>query len=62
MVAGIRTPAPVNEYSKNDQSKKFTTLEKQMPRVYKELFSIQKKLERHYRDMQDIEFTVEKVV
>lgn len=60
VVAGIRTPAPVNEYSKNDQSKHLPTLEKTMPTLYKELFDYQKKLERHYKDMQDIEFTIEK--
>jgi pyruvate,orthophosphate dikinase len=60
VVAGTRTPAPVNEYSKNEQSKQFTTLEKLMPSLYKELFSYQKKLEQHYKDMQDIEFTIEK--
>lgn len=62
VVAGIRTPAPVNEYSKNEQSKHFTTLEKLMPALYKELYGYQKKLEKHYRDMQDIEFTIEKGV
>ena len=62
VVAGIRTPAPVNEYSKNDQSKHLPTLEKTMPIVYKELFAIQSKLEKHYKDMQDIEFTIEKGV
>ncbi len=60
VVAGIRTPAPINEYSKNDQSKHLPTLEKLMPVVYKQLFDIQKKLEKHYHDMQDIEFTIEK--
>lgn len=60
VVAGIRTPAPVNEYSKNAQSKQFKSLEKTMPALYKELFSYQKRLEQHYRDMQDIEFTIEK--
>ena len=60
VVAGIRTPAPVNEYSKNAQSKQFKTLEKIMPSLYKELFSYQKRLEQHYKDMQDIEFTIEK--
>jgi pyruvate,orthophosphate dikinase len=60
VVAGIRTPAPVNEYSMNAQSKHFTSLEKLMPSLYKELFGYQKKLERHYKDMQDIEFTIEK--
>ncbi len=60
VVAGTRTPAPVNEYSKNDQSKQFTTLEKLMPVLYKELYGYQKRLEQHYKDMQDIEFTIEK--
>lgn len=59
VVAGTRTPAPVNEYSKNAQSKQFKTLEKTMPSLYKELFSYQKRLEQHYKDMQDIEFTIE---
>ncbi len=60
VVAGIRTPAPVNEYSMNDQSKHFTSLEKLMPALYNELNSYQKRLEQHYKDMQDIEFTIEK--
>ncbi|MCX5677495.1 MAG: pyruvate, phosphate dikinase [Candidatus Omnitrophica bacterium] len=60
VVAGIRTPAPLNQYSKNDQSKQFTTLEKLMPALYKELDSIRKRLEKHYKDMQDIEFTIER--
>ena len=60
VVAGTRTPAPVNEYSMNDQSKHFTSLEKLMPGLYKELYGYQKRLEKHYKDMQDIEFTVEK--
>ncbi|HTS43104.1 MAG TPA: pyruvate, phosphate dikinase, partial [Puia sp.] len=60
VVAGIRTPAPVNEYSKNAQSIHFSTLEKLMPHLYKELFEYQRRLEKHYKDMQDIEFTVEK--
>ena len=60
VVAGIRTPAPINDYSKNDHSKDLDTLEKLMPKLYKELDGYQKRLERHYRDMQDIEFTIEK--
>lgn len=60
VVAGIRTPAPINEDSKNEQNKTLVTLEKTMARAYKELFDIQKRLEKHYRDMQDIEFTIEK--
>ena len=60
VVAGIRTPAPVNQYSMNEQSKQYTSLEKLMPALYKELFGFQKRLEQHYKDMQDIEFTIEK--
>ncbi|MFM2359101.1 MAG: hypothetical protein RLY16_1094 [Bacteroidota bacterium] len=60
VVAGIRTPAPINAYSKNDQSQQFTTLETLMPELYNELFVIQQRLEKHYKDMQDIEFTIEK--
>ncbi len=60
VVAGIRTPAPINNLSKNDHSKKLTTLEKFMPAQYKELDEMQQRLEKHYKDMQDIEFTIEK--
>ena len=60
VVAGIRTPAPINAYSKNSQSKNLDTLEKLMPKLYKELDGFQKRLEQHYKDMQDIEFTIEK--
>lgn len=60
VVAGIRTPAPINAYSKNAQSEQFDTLEKLMPVQYKELDAIQQRLEKHYKDMQDIEFTIEK--
>ena len=59
VVAGIRTPAPINEASKSEHNKGEKTLEQVMPKDYKELFSIQKKLEKHYKDMQDIEFTIE---
>jgi len=60
VVAGIRTPAPINENSKSEHNGDLMTLEKGMPKLYKELFSIQNRLEKHYRDMQDIEFTIEK--
>lgn len=60
VVAGIRTPAPINDASKNDHSKDLLTLEKFMPAQYKELNDIQQRLEKHYKDMQDIEFTIEK--
>ncbi|MDD4908840.1 MAG: pyruvate, phosphate dikinase [Candidatus Omnitrophica bacterium] len=60
VVAGIRTPAPINEYSTSEHNKELVTLEKTMPGIYKELYDIQARLEKHYRDMQDIEFTIEK--
>ncbi len=60
VVAGTRTPAPVNEYSKNAQSQHLPGLEELMPHLYKKLFQYQKRLEKHYKDMQDIEFTIEK--
>ncbi len=60
VVAGIRTPAPINEYSKSEHNKDLLTLEKRMPEVYRQLDGIQRKLEKHYHDMQDIEFTIEK--
>ena len=60
VVAGIRTPAPINEYSTSTHNKELLTLEKAMPKIYKELYLIQNRLEKHYHDMQDIEFTIEK--
>ncbi|MFA4888849.1 MAG: pyruvate, phosphate dikinase [Candidatus Omnitrophota bacterium] len=60
VVAGIRTPAPINSYSQSTHNKGLLTLEKGMPKLYQELFDIQQCLEQHYRDMQDIEFTIEK--
>ncbi|MCX5694828.1 MAG: pyruvate, phosphate dikinase [Candidatus Omnitrophica bacterium] len=60
VVAGIRTPAPINEYSTSSHNKNLLTLEKAMPKIYKELYSIQNRLEKHYHDMQDIEFTIQK--
>ncbi|MBW1914106.1 MAG: pyruvate, phosphate dikinase [Deltaproteobacteria bacterium] len=59
VVAGTRTPNPINETTKNDQNEHLPSLEKAMPKIYKQLYSIQKKLERHYKDMQDIEFTIQ---
>ena len=47
VVAGIRTPEPISD------------LEKQMPEVYRQLHEITTKLEQHYKDMQDFEFTIE---
>ncbi len=60
VVAGIRTPAPINEYSKSEHNKILLSLEKGMPKLYNELYRYQQQLEKHYRDMQDIEFTIER--
>jgi pyruvate,orthophosphate dikinase len=60
VVAGIRTPAPINIDSKSEHNQHLTSLEEGMPKLYKELFAIQRRLELHYRDMQDIEFTIER--
>jgi len=58
VVAGIRTPQPISIAQKT--SKNDVALEEVMPKVYKQLDAIQKKLERHYRDIQDVEFTIQK--
>lgn len=59
VVAGIRTPNPLNEATKNEHNKHLPSLEKAMPEVYKELLKIREILEKHYKDMQDIEFTIQ---
>jgi len=59
VVAGIRTPYPINEASKSDHNKHLPSLEETMPEVYQELHNIQQILEKHYRDMLDIEFTIQ---
>lgn len=59
VVAGIRTPNPLNEATKSEKNKNLDSLEKAMPAVYKELDLIRKNLEDHFHDMQDIEFTIQ---
>ena len=59
VVAGIRTPAPLNEDTKNEQNKHLASLETAMPDTYLELDGIRLRLEKHYRDMLDIEFTIQ---
>ncbi|MGB2599081.1 MAG: pyruvate, phosphate dikinase [Candidatus Omnitrophota bacterium] len=59
VVAGTRTPAPINKNSQSEHNKDLVMLSNFMPKVYKQLDSIQKRLEKHYHDMQDIEFTIE---
>ena len=59
VVAGIRTPNPLNEATKNEHNRNLASLETAMPEVYKELDDIQNHLEDHFKDMQDIEFTIQ---
>ena len=70
VVAGIRTPqqitiegsrrwAKLAGVSEKERKSKFPSLEESMPKLYEELDSCQHRLERHYRDMQDLEFTIQ---
>lgn len=58
VVAGIRTPQPLTKKAAKGTDEK--SLEEEMPEVYKQLCEVRDRLETHYRDMQDIEFTVQK--
>src|SRR5208282_4327302 len=71
VVAGIRTPrqislaagrqsAAANDVSEADRKAQAPTLEEQFPKVYRELLQISQRLEKHFRDMQDMEFTIER--
>jgi pyruvate, orthophosphate dikinase len=59
VVAGIRTPQEITEAAREAASSDKPSMEKAMPTAFGELKRIQETLERHYRDMQDLEFTVE---
>ena len=70
VVAGIRTPqqitlegsrrwAELQGISEEERKEKFPSMEEALPEIYKELDALQTKLENHYRDMQDMEFTVQ---
>ena len=59
VVAGIRTPAPISRERADELGSDEAPLEETMPEVYKQLVGVAEKLEAHYRDMQDLEFTVE---
>ena len=70
MVAGIRTPQQITKIgsqrwaelagvSEEERVSKYPSMEEAMPEIYKELDALQTKLENHYRDMQDMEFTVQ---
>ncbi len=70
VVAGIRTPQQITKIgsqrwaaragvSEEDRVKKYPSMEEAMPEIYKQLYEIQDRLEKHYCDMQDMEFTVQ---
>jgi pyruvate,orthophosphate dikinase len=59
VVAGIRTPQQITIYGKNEQKSDLPAMEEVMPDVYGQLVTVYRKLESHYKDMQDIEFTVQ---
>ncbi len=59
VVAGTRTPQYITKKARQDAKVKELSMEESMPKVFKELQIILKKLEKHYKDMQDVEFTVE---
>ncbi len=70
VVAGIRTPQQItlegsrrwareNGVSEEERKQKYPSLEEYMPEAYKQLVDVYKTLEKHYRDMQDIEFTIQ---
>ncbi len=59
VVAGIRTPNPLNDDTKNEQNKHLASMQELMPETYKELCDIRNILEHNYKDMLDIEFTIQ---
>jgi pyruvate,orthophosphate dikinase len=59
VVAGIRTPHPLNEETQSEQNKHLAPLSKESPELYQQLYDIRNTLEQHYKDMQDIEFTIQ---
>jgi pyruvate,orthophosphate dikinase len=59
VVAGIRTPQQISNAGKLAQHSSLPSMEEAMPELYKELDTIRDKLEKHYKDMQDIEFTIQ---
>ena len=59
VVAGLRTPNPLNEATKTAETEHLPSLESSMPELYSKLDEIRTNLENHYKDMQDIEFTIQ---
>jgi pyruvate, orthophosphate dikinase len=60
VVAGIRTPQSITRAAREEMGEKAPSMEEALPEVFGELRGVVGRLERHYRDMQDIEFTVER--
>ncbi|MCR6644105.1 MAG: pyruvate, phosphate dikinase [Terricaulis sp.] len=60
VVAGIRTPRALTKAAREEMGESGESLEEAMPKVFAELVAVYQKLEAHYRDMQDLEFTVER--
>ncbi len=60
VVAGTRTPQYITKKARIEARSKESSMEELMPTVFKKLYKILKNLEKHYKDMQDVEFTVEK--
>ncbi len=59
VVAGIRTPQPLTEKARAEAGEKLPSLEALMPQTYREVALVLSTLEAHYRDMQDVEFTIQ---
>jgi pyruvate,orthophosphate dikinase len=60
VVAGIRTPHPLTEAGKQETAPDLESMEQSLPDIYADLCDVRERLERHYTDMQDMEFTVER--
>jgi pyruvate, orthophosphate dikinase len=60
VVAGIRTPQSLTKIAREEMDETALSMEEAMPEVFAEFKAVVERLERHYRDMQDIEFTVER--
>ncbi len=60
VVAGIRTPQQITVAGKKAQGSDLPSMEEEMPELYRQLVAVRDKLEHHYADMQDMEFTIQK--
>ncbi len=60
VVAGIRTPQSLTKFGREKEGSDLPSMEESMPGVFKKLAALREKLEKHFRDIQDIEFTVQK--